>query len=95
MSVSMRDQLERKLRAQCVGWPVPVDQFEPAVSGSGVPAGVVEWTLEAKLTELHAAETETGHNYSVPWEMVVLGIVLGCLLVLIGAAAARRWRFLA
>ncbi len=95
LSVPMRDQLGRKLRAQCVGWPVPVDQFEPAVSGSGVPAGAVESTLEAKLTEFHAAETETGHHYSVPWEIVVLGIFLGCLLVLIAAAAARRWRFLA
>ena len=44
------------------------------------------------LTEFHPVDAGTGDIYSVPWEIVIAGIVSGCLVVLTGAAAVRLWR---
>ena len=91
-SVSRRDELERKVRARCVDWPVPVNEAELIVSGSELPASESRTMAEATLNEFHPAGSDTGDNYSVPWEIIVAGIVTGGLLVLIGAAAVRQWR---
>ena len=90
--VSMRDELERQVRAQCVNWSVPVNDSEVTARGSEMAASEAEIaTLYPTLTEFHPADTDTGDIYSVPWAIVVAGIVSGCLVVLIGAAAVRQW----
>ena len=91
-SVSIGDELERELRARCVDQPLPVNEAELVVSGSEAPAIGSGTMLEATPTEFHVADSDTGDSYSVPWEIVVAGIVSGGLLVLIGAAAVRQWR---
>jgi hypothetical protein len=97
--VSVRDEIERHVRAECTGWPVPV-------SDSGLETTFTEsartpeatftesaTTVEATFTEFHPAASETGDSiYSVPWAIVIAGIVSGGLVVLIGAAAVRQWR---
>ena len=76
---SMTREIERHVRAECTGWLVPVDESE--------------LMLQATVTEFHRADSGAGHGiYSVPWEIVIAGIVAGGLVVLIGAAAVRQWR---
>jgi hypothetical protein len=100
---SMRNELERQVRAQCARWRVPVNQSEANASGSEselnvsgfeTPAAEFETRLEATPTEFDATDTDTdtGEIYAVPWEIVVAGIVSGGLVVLIGAAVLRQWR---
>ncbi len=97
VSLSMREELEKKLRAQCVGWRLAPEQFELTASSPELVSGDADATLEAALTEFNAVEiqaaaTAADGGYSVPWEIVVVGVLSGCLAVLIGAAAVRRWR---
>ena len=92
--MSMLDELDGRLRAECTAWPVPVNERELPVGGAGPTASESEMTLSAPLIEFQPADAASGEIYSVPWEIVVAGIVSGGLVVLIGAAAVRQWRLL-
>ena len=92
-SLSMLDELDGRLRAECTAWPVPVNQRELTVGVSSQTASESE-ALDAPLTEFQPADAASVEIYSAPWEIVVAGIVSGGLVVLIGAAAVRHWRLL-
>lgn len=73
--LSLRDELEQQVRAQCTEWPVPVNQSELVI-----------------LTEFRPVDANAGDIYSIPWDIVIAGIVAGCLVILMGAAVLRQWR---
>jgi hypothetical protein len=100
--VSMRDEVERHLRAQCTGWSGRVYEGEPAVETRTAveaptaypppPVGSVT-PLRASLNEFPSDDGDTGdRTYPVPWAIVIAGIVSGGLVILLGAAAVRQWR---
>ena len=94
--LSMLDELDGRLRAECTAWPVPVNN-EPELtvgSTSVAPASEYEATPYRPRAEFKPADSGSEEIYSVPWEIVVAGVVSGGLVVLIGAAAVREWRLL-
>ena len=99
--VSMRDEVERHLRAQCTAWSGRVYEGETAVGAptayqpTAYPSPLVGSVtpLRASLTEFPSDESGTGdRSYPVPWAIVIAGIVSGGLVVLVGAAAVHQWR---
>lgn len=77
--VSMRDDVERQVRAHCADWPVPLNESELAV--------------ELTPAEFNSADTNTGvANYHVPWDIVLAGMVAGGRGVVFVAAAVRQRR---
>jgi len=81
------DEIERHLRSEC-------GRFKGRTSQS-MPATVVELEVSAPLTvvETFAAPTDLeGDTGFFPWDVFVVGLIAGGLIVLAGAAAHRRRR---
>jgi len=97
---SMRDDIERQLRARCAAWKGAASErgATPSVTSYQFSSGgraffESDTAREAPLTEFNSADavTESG-DYAVPWDVVITGLLAGALPVLMGAVLASQRR---
>ena len=97
---SMRDDIERQLRARCAAWKGTASELETTPSEASIQfssgrTAVFEsnTTREASLTEFNSADADLETtDYPVPWDIVITGLLAGGLTILIGAVLASQRR---